>query len=188
MSTADQGSRPRRRARAGTRWPTGSPGRPVTSWTGWPPWPAVRAATRRSRCCCWRSPRSCWPARSWARARTSSCPTTGSPTWAPTRTWTRCGPGLARRLADYDEYAELFDPYSDTGLTAFRLSDDLAAVAADLIHGLQHYEAGRSLEALWWWQYSYVNHWGTHGTAALRALHAVLAHAMLDVSEETSLA
>ena len=70
--------------------------------------------------------------------------------------------------------------------TAFRLSDDLAAVAADLIHGLQHYQAGRSLEALWWWQYSYVNHWGTHGAAALRALHAVLAHAMLDVAEETS--
>jgi hypothetical protein len=94
--------------------------------------------------------------------------------------------GLARRLADVDEYAELFDPYSDTQLTAFRLSDDLAAVAADLIHGLQHYQAGRSLEALWWWQYSYVNHWGTHGSAALRALHAVLAHAMLDVVEETS--
>ena len=52
--------------------------------------------------------------------------------------------GLARRLADVDEYAELFDPYSDTQLTAFRLSDDLAAVAADLIHGLQHYQAGRS--------------------------------------------
>ena len=96
--------------------------------------------------------------------------------------------GLATRLRSFDEYAELFDPYSDTGLTAFRLSDDLAAVAADLIHGLQHYEAGRSLEALWWWQYSYVNHWGTHGSAALRALHAVLAHAMLDVSEESSLA
>ncbi|HUY52493.1 MAG TPA: DUF5063 domain-containing protein [Streptosporangiaceae bacterium] len=94
--------------------------------------------------------------------------------------------GLARRLADCDEYAELFDPYADTRLTAFRLSDDLAAVAADLIHGLQHYEAGRSLEALWWWQYSYVNHWGTHGSAALRALHAVLAHAMLDVAEEAT--
>ena len=50
--------------------------------------------------------------------------------------------GLARRLADCDEYAELFDPYSDTQPTAFRLSDDLAAVAADLIHGLQHYQAG----------------------------------------------
>jgi hypothetical protein len=37
----------------------------------------------------------------------------------------------------------------------------IAAVAADLIHGLKHYEAGRSSEALWWWQYSYVNQWGT---------------------------
>src|SRR5215472_4020806 len=92
--------------------------------------------------------------------------------------------GLAGRLTDCDEYAELFDPYSDTTPTAFRLSDDLAAVAADLIHGLRHYQAGRAAEALWWWQYSYVNHWGTHGGAALRALHAVVAHARLDVAEE----
>jgi Domain of unknown function (DUF5063) len=92
--------------------------------------------------------------------------------------------GLAGRLTDCDEYAELFDPYSDTKPTAFRLSDDLAAVAADLIHGLRHYQAGRAGEALWWWQYSYVNHWGTHGGAALRALHAVVAHARLDVADE----
>jgi hypothetical protein len=92
--------------------------------------------------------------------------------------------GLAERLADFDEYAELFDPYQDTKATPFRLSDDLAAVAADLIHGLKHYRAGSAAEALWWWQYSYVNHWGTHGGAALRALHAVVAHARLDVAEE----
>ena len=92
--------------------------------------------------------------------------------------------GLAARLADFDEYAELFDPYADTKPTAFRLSDDLTAVAADLIHGLRHYQAGRPGEALWWWQFSYVNHWGTHGGAALRALHAVVAHAKLDVAEE----
>jgi hypothetical protein len=91
--------------------------------------------------------------------------------------------GLAARLLSCDEYAELFDPYSDTQATPFRLSDDLAAVAADLVHGLKHYEAGRSLEAVWWWQYSYFNHWGTHGGAALRALHAVVAHARLDVAE-----
>lgn len=91
---------------------------------------------------------------------------------------------LAERLAGCDEYAEVFDPYQDTTLTTFRLSDDVAAVAADLIHGLRHYQAGRAAEALWWWQYSYVNHWGTHGGAALRALHAVVAHAMLDVAEE----
>jgi hypothetical protein len=91
--------------------------------------------------------------------------------------------GLAARLPS-DDYAEIFDPYSaDTRATAFRLSDDLAAVAADLIHGLKHYEAGRAAEALWWWQYSYLNHWGTHGGAALRALHSVVAHARLDVTE-----
>jgi len=94
--------------------------------------------------------------------------------------------GLASRLAGLDEYLELFDPYADRRPTRFRLSDDLAAVAADLIHGLQHYEAGRPLEALWWWQYSYVSHWGTHGGAALRALHAVVAHALLDVAEEVT--
>jgi len=92
--------------------------------------------------------------------------------------------GLAERLAFCDEYAELFDPYRDDKPTAFRLSDDLAAIAADLIHGMRHYEAGRPAEALWWWQYSYVNQWGTHGGAALRALHAVVAHARLDVAEE----
>jgi Domain of unknown function (DUF5063) len=92
--------------------------------------------------------------------------------------------GLARRLAACDEYAEVFDPYKDTSCLTFRISDDIAAVAADLIHGLKHYQAGRSLEALWWWQYSYFNHWGTHGGAALRALHALIAHASLDVTEE----
>jgi hypothetical protein len=91
--------------------------------------------------------------------------------------------GLAAQLPS-DDYAEIFDPYSaDTRATSFRLSDDLAAIAADLIHGLKHYDAGRAEEALWWWQYSYVNHWGTHGGAALRALHSVVAHARLDVSE-----
>src|SRR5215469_14852491 len=42
--------------------------------------------------------------------------------------------GLAARLAGFDDYAEIFDPFADTQATSFRLSDDLAAVAADLIH------------------------------------------------------
>ena len=92
--------------------------------------------------------------------------------------------GLAARLGTCDDYAEIFDPYADTQAAPFRLSDDLAAVAADLVHGLKHHEAGRVAEALWWWQYSYVNHWGTHGGAAMRDLHAVVAHARLDVAEE----
>src|SRR5712672_4506119 len=90
--------------------------------------------------------------------------------------------GLSARLSAVDEYAEVFDPYKDTSCLPFRISDDIADVVADLIHGLKHYQAGRSLEALWWWQYSYFNLWGTHGGAAL---HAVVAHASLDVAEES---
>jgi hypothetical protein len=33
-------------------------------------------------------------------------------------------------------------------------------------------------------QYSYLNHWGNHAGAALRALHAVVAGARLDVVAE----
>jgi hypothetical protein len=92
--------------------------------------------------------------------------------------------GLAARLRSVDDYAEVFDPFADSVAIPFRISDDLAAIAADLVHGLKHHEAGRIAEALWWWQYSYVSHWGTHGGAVLRALHSVVAHARLDVSEE----
>ncbi|MEO3873227.1 DUF5063 domain-containing protein [Nonomuraea sp. B12E4] len=93
---------------------------------------------------------------------------------------------LAERLEAVDDYAEVFDPYKDTGVTPYRLSDDLTAVAADLIHGLRHYHAGRPYEALWWWQYSYFNTWGNHAGAAMRALQALAAHSRLDVAEETT--
>ena len=92
--------------------------------------------------------------------------------------------GLAERLLTIDEYVEVFDPYKDTEPTSYRLSDDLVDVASDLVHGLRHYHQGRPLEALWWWQYSYFNHWGNHAGAALRALHAVVANARLDVVTE----
>ena len=92
--------------------------------------------------------------------------------------------GLAERLAAVDEYAEVFDPYKDTEPTSYRLSDDLVDVASDLVHGLRHYQQGRPLEALWWWQYSYFNHWGNHGGAALRALHAYVSNVRLDVAPE----
>ncbi|MEV0613383.1 DUF5063 domain-containing protein [Nonomuraea sp. NPDC050404] len=93
---------------------------------------------------------------------------------------------LAERLEAVDDYAEVFDPYKDTSVTPYRLSDDLTAVAADLIHGLRHYHAGRPHEALWWWQYSYFNTWGNHAGAAMRALQALAAHSRLDVAEETT--
>lgn len=95
---------------------------------------------------------------------------------------------LARLLEPIDDYHEVFDPLNPgDGLVPFRLSDDLANVVTDLVHGLQHFKAGRSSEALWWWQFSYLSNWGATASAALRALQSVVSHVRLDppLDEET---
>ena len=90
---------------------------------------------------------------------------------------------LATLLDPIDEYAEVFDPYEPRPeLVICRISDDLSDVAANLLHGLQHYKAGRESEALWWWQFSYLSHWGSLASTTLRALQSVIAHDRLDAS------
>ena len=93
---------------------------------------------------------------------------------------------LAVLFEGLDEYAEVFDPYAaPPEITVNRLSDDLTAIATDLVHGLAHYEEGRVVEALWWWQFSYLSTWGVRATTALRVLQSVLAHLRLDVDADT---
>jgi Domain of unknown function (DUF5063) len=88
---------------------------------------------------------------------------------------------LASLLGPIDEYAEVFDPYGpEPVVEVSRLSDDLADVVHELSHGLAHFEAGRWTEALWWWQFSYLNAWGSEAGSALRALHSIVAHVRLD--------
>jgi hypothetical protein len=92
---------------------------------------------------------------------------------------------LANLLEPIDEHAALFDPYAhEPELFTSRLSDDIADVMSDLLHGLQHYRAGRATEALWWWQFSYLSNWGSTASSALRALHSVVSHVRLDAVEE----
>ena len=91
---------------------------------------------------------------------------------------------LAEELKPVDEYVEVFDPYGEEELVAYSLSDDLTEIAGDLLHGLRHFDAGRGEESLWWWQFTYLNHWGNHAGAALRALQAVVAHVRLDAVPE----
>jgi hypothetical protein len=92
---------------------------------------------------------------------------------------------LGYLLVDIDHYTEIFDPYSQPPeLLNGRLSDDLAGIAAALVHGLKHHRAGRIDEALWWWQFSYLSSWGAEAGAVLRALHSVVAHARLDSVRE----
>lgn len=61
-----------------------------------------------------------------------------------------------------------------------RISDDLADLVTDLGHGLAHYEADRTAEALWWWQFSYFSNWGSTASATLRALQSLIAHIRLN--------
>jgi hypothetical protein len=95
---------------------------------------------------------------------------------------------LAERLAPVDAYVEVFDPYARPELVPGRLSDDLSVIVADLLHGLAHHAAGRTLEALWWWQTTYLSSWGDSGASALRALRSLVSHvragAPLEVPEE----
>ncbi|RZS91780.1 uncharacterized protein DUF5063 [Motilibacter rhizosphaerae] len=92
---------------------------------------------------------------------------------------------LAALLEPVDEYAEVFDPYADPPeVVTTTLSDDVADVLVDLVHGLQHYKAGRVVEALWWWQFSYLSNWGSTASAALRALQSIISHVRLDSTVE----
>ncbi|CAN5448473.1 hypothetical protein BH23ACT6_BH23ACT6_03770 [soil metagenome] len=91
---------------------------------------------------------------------------------------------LAVLLAGVDEYAEVSDPVLAPQVVRGDISGDVVSIAADLIHGLRHYDAGRMSEALWWWQFSYLSSWGERGLAASRAVLALLSHVRLDVDEE----
>ncbi|MEU0780549.1 DUF5063 domain-containing protein [Streptomyces sp. NPDC006173] len=88
---------------------------------------------------------------------------------------------LAVMLEPIDVYSEVFDPYEPRKApVACRISDDLADVMADLRHGMAHYRAGRTTEAMWWWQFSYFSNWGSTASAALRALQSLVAHVRLN--------
>jgi hypothetical protein len=88
---------------------------------------------------------------------------------------------LAVMLDPIDVYSEVFDPYEPRKApVACRISDDLADVITDLRHGMAHYRAGRTTEALWWWQFSYFSNWGSTASAALRALQSLVAHVRLN--------
>ncbi|MEU3602096.1 DUF5063 domain-containing protein [Streptomyces sp. NPDC006798] len=88
---------------------------------------------------------------------------------------------LALMLDPVDVFSEVFDPYEPRKApVAFRISDNVADIVTDLRHGLAHYRAGRTTEALWWWQFSYFSNWGPTASATLRALQSLVAHVRLD--------
>ncbi|WP_236241806.1 DUF5063 domain-containing protein [Streptomyces sp. CC228A] len=88
---------------------------------------------------------------------------------------------FAVMLDPVDVFSEVFDPYEPRRAPVpSRISDSLADIVMDLRHGLAHYRAGRTTEALWWWQFSYFSNWGPTASATLRALQSLVAHVRLD--------
>ncbi|GGT28246.1 DUF5063 domain-containing protein [Streptomyces kurssanovii] len=88
---------------------------------------------------------------------------------------------FAAMLDPVDVFSEVFDPYEPRKAPVpSRISDSLADIVMDLRHGLAHYRAGRTSEALWWWQFSYFSNWGPTASATLRALQSLVAHVRLD--------
>jgi hypothetical protein len=86
---------------------------------------------------------------------------------------------FATMLDSVDTYSYIFDPYVPEMVDG-QLSDDLTSIATDLENGLRHYRLGNILEALWWWQFSYVSSWGNLAGVSLNALLSVVAHDRLD--------
>ena len=93
--------------------------------------------------------------------------------------------GLGNVLAGIDEYVFVIDPVTSAERGSGSISGDVADIALALSHGLRHYSTGRPLEALWWWQFSYLSEWGDRALGALRALHSILGHLRLDADEES---
>lgn len=93
---------------------------------------------------------------------------------------------LENVLDGIDDYSEVDDPVLGGELVVSTVSGDLVLIAGALAQGLRHYEAGQVIEALWWWQYSYLSSWGERGSAVLRVLQAVLGHLRLDVDDDVA--
>ncbi len=91
---------------------------------------------------------------------------------------------LANLFDGLDDYADVVDPVTRAELTKGSLSDDIAEISLALLHGLSHFDAGRQVEALWWWQFSYLSAWGERAAASLRVLQSILGHLRLDADEE----
>ncbi|WP_029289300.1 DUF5063 domain-containing protein [Cellulomonas sp. HZM] len=93
---------------------------------------------------------------------------------------------LANALEGVDEYTEVVDPLIGPEIELVSISGNLVAIAEALAQGLRHFERGRELEALWWWQFSYLSVWGETAASVLRALQSILAHLRLDVDDDVA--
>lgn len=92
---------------------------------------------------------------------------------------------LAEVLGHAEHYHAIDDPYFPAPeIVENSLADDLSGIVTDLLHGLGHYQAGRPIEALWWWQYTYLSTWGEDVVNAQGALRSLVSHLRLDLESQ----
>ncbi|QGQ18239.1 DUF5063 domain-containing protein [Cellulomonas sp. JZ18] len=93
---------------------------------------------------------------------------------------------LANLFDGIDDYVEVVDPILGPEIEESTISGDLVAIVGALTQGLAHHDRGHVLEALWWWQFSYLSDWGERAASTLRALQTILAHVRLDVDDDVA--
>ncbi len=96
------------------------------------------------------------------------------------------GQALENLFDGIDDYNEIDDPVVGSTVVTSSISGDLVLISGALAQGRRHHDAGQDLEALWWWQYSYLANWGERASSLLRVLQAVLAHLRLDVDDDVA--
>lgn len=94
--------------------------------------------------------------------------------------------GLENLFDAIDGYREVADPILDEEITPASLAGDIATVAQCVSQGLVHHQADHVSEALWWWQYSYLQVWGDRAASALRVVITLLGHLRLDVEDDVA--
>ena len=77
------------------------------------------------------------------------------------------GQALENLFDGIDEYNEIDDPVLGSTVVTSSISGDLVVISAALAQGRRHHDAGQDLEALWWWQYSYLANWGERASSLL---------------------
>ncbi|MBN9375958.1 MAG: DUF5063 domain-containing protein [Cellulomonas sp.] len=93
---------------------------------------------------------------------------------------------LANVFEGIDDFHEIVDPVVGPEVEQTTVSGELVAIAGALAQGLRHYELGRVLEALWWWQFSYLSDWGARATSVLATVQSILTHLRLDVDDDVA--
>jgi hypothetical protein len=74
-------------------------------------------------------------------------------------------------LKKYNDYWEVFNPFSNEAPVQGSLSDDLADIYCDLQEEIRLYEQAKYREAIGNWTFNFQIHWGSHAVDAIRALH-----------------